>query len=83
YLNSDIHSVCGGGIRPDGVLYEEAMPESAIDQSLAAIRQADLIVKVGTSFRVSPFCNLTDYRNKTARIFAVNKEQISIPYPFE
>ncbi|HDI4512384.1 TPA: NAD-dependent protein deacylase [Listeria monocytogenes] len=83
YLKSDIHSGCGGVIRPDVVLYEEAIPESAIDQSLAAIRQADLIVIVGTSFRVSPFCNLTDYRNKKARIFAVNKERISLPYPFE
>ncbi|EAC9052496.1 NAD-dependent protein deacylase [Listeria monocytogenes] len=83
YLKSDIHTGCGGVIRPDVVLYEEAIPESAIDQSLAAIRQADLIVIVGTSFRVSPFCNLTDYRNKKARIFAVNKERISLPYPFE
>ncbi|EDK4068549.1 NAD-dependent protein deacetylase [Listeria monocytogenes] len=83
YLKSDIHTGCGGIIRPDVVLYEEAISESAIDQSLAAIRQADLIVIVGTSFRVSPFCNLTDYRNKKARIFAVNKERISLPYPFE
>ncbi|EIU5789437.1 NAD-dependent protein deacylase [Listeria monocytogenes] len=83
YLKSDIHSGCGGVIRPDVVLYEEAISESAIDQSLATIRQADLIVIVGTSFRVSPFCNLTDYRNKKARIFAVNKERISLPYPFE
>ncbi|EAG4183938.1 NAD-dependent protein deacylase [Listeria monocytogenes] len=83
YLKSDIHTDCGGIIRPDVVLYEEAISESAIEQSLAAIRQADLIVIVGTSFRVSPFCNLTDYRNKKARIFAVNKERISLPYPFE
>ncbi|EAC2330979.1 NAD-dependent protein deacylase [Listeria monocytogenes] len=83
YLKSDIHSGCGGVIRPDVVLYEEAISESAIDQSLTAIRKADLIVIVGTSFRVSPFCNLTDYRNKKARIFAVNKERISLPYPFE
>ncbi|TYV36398.1 NAD-dependent protein deacylase [Listeria monocytogenes] len=83
YLKSDIHLGCGGVIRPDVVLYEEAISESAIDQSLAAIRQADLIIIVGTSFRVSPFCNLTDYRNKKARIFAVNKERISLPYPFE
>ncbi|EAG9432855.1 NAD-dependent protein deacylase [Listeria monocytogenes] len=83
YLKSDIHTDCGGIIRPDVVLYEEAISESTIDQSLAAIRQADLIVIVGTSFRVSPFCNLTDYRNKKARIFAVNKERISLPYPFE
>ncbi|EAG9319919.1 NAD-dependent protein deacylase [Listeria monocytogenes] len=83
YLKSDIHTDCGGIIRPDVVLYEEAISESTIDQSLAAIRQVDLIVIVGTSFRVSPFCNLTDYRNKKARIFAVNKERISLPYPFE
>ncbi|HBM3486731.1 TPA: NAD-dependent protein deacylase [Listeria innocua] len=83
YLQSDIHADCGGVVRPDVVLYEEAISESAIDQSLAAIREADLIVIVGTSFRVSPFCNLTDYRHKKARIFAVNKERISLPYPFE
>lgn len=83
YLQSDIHAECGGLVRPDVVLYEEAISEKAIDQSLAAIRKADLIVIVGTSFRVSPFCNLTDYRNKKARIFAVNQEQILLSYPFE
>lgn len=83
YLQSNIHEKCLGIIRPDVVLYEEAIPETAITQSLAAVNQADLIIIVGTSFRVSPFCNLTDYRNKTTQIFAVNKEQIFLPYPFE
>ncbi len=83
YLQSNIHEDCLGIIRPDVVLYEEAIQESAINQSLSAIRHADLIVIVGTSFRVSPFCNLTDYRNKTAQIFAVNKEPIFLPYSFE
>ncbi|MBC1631050.1 NAD-dependent protein deacylase [Listeria welshimeri] len=83
YLKSDIHSECSGIVRPDVVLYEEAIPDRAIDQSLEAMRGADLIVIVGTSFRVSPFCNLTDYQNNKARVFAVNKERISLPYPFE
>lgn len=83
YLESDKHAECGGGIiRPDVVLYEEGLPEDAINGALHAVTQADLIVIVGTSFKVSPFCNLTDYRKKGSVVFAVNQELLRLPFPF-
>lgn len=80
YLESDKHENCGGIIRPEVVLYEENLPDDAINDALAAITKADLIVIVGTSFKVSPFCNLTDYRKVDSIVFAVNQELLRLPF---
>ncbi|EUJ47561.1 NAD-dependent protein deacylase [Paenilisteria rocourtiae] len=82
YLESDKHEDCGGTIRPDVVLYEENLPEDAINRALEAITKADLIVIVGTSFKVSPFCNLTDYRKAESVVFAVNQELLRLPLKY-
>lgn len=82
YLESDKHENCGGIIRPEVVLYEENLPEDAINGALAAITKADLIVIVGTSFKVSPFCNLTDYRKRGSTVFAVNQELLRLPFQY-
>lgn len=82
YLESDTHQNCGGRIRPDVVLYGEGIDPDAIEQAIQALQNADLVVIAGTSFKVSPFCNLIDYRNPEASIFAVNKEPISLPFRY-
>ncbi len=35
---------CGGMIKPDVVLYEEALDEMVIKQSISQIQQADLLI---------------------------------------
>nr|WP_167630006.1 NAD-dependent protein deacylase [Listeria valentina] len=82
YLESDIHQNCGGRIRPDVVLYGEGIDPDAIEQAIQALQNADLVVIAGTSFKVSPFCNLIDYRNPEASVFAVNKEPIPLPFRY-
>ncbi len=83
YLKSRFHEDCGGEIRPNIVLYGEGISEDVISGAVSAMQNADLIVIVGTSFRVSPFCNLIDYRNNAVPVFAVNKEAIQSATPIE
>ncbi|MBP3781221.1 MAG: NAD-dependent protein deacylase [Selenomonas sp.] len=52
---------CGGIVRPDVVLYEEALNELVIENAVRAIRNADTIIVGGTSLAVYPAAGLLDY----------------------
>lgn len=52
---------CGGIIRPDVVLYEEALDERTLRGAVDAIRRADLLLVAGTSLVVYPAAGLIDY----------------------
>ena len=78
YLVSDRHESCGGQIRPEVVLYEEGLSEEAIQRSIQYLSQADLVVIVGTTFKVYPFSGLIDYRHPDSKILVVNNEPISL-----
>lgn len=45
---------CGGVIKPDVVLYEEALPEDALEDAAFFVAQADLMIVGGTSLSVYP-----------------------------
>ena len=45
---------CGGMIKPDVVLYEEALDEQVVNGAVRAIREADLLIVGGTSLAVYP-----------------------------
>ena len=81
-MKSRIHENDGGSLRPDIVLYDEAIPEVALSKSLAALQAADLVVIVGTSMKVYPFAGLLNYANSDARILAINQEPLSLPGDF-
>lgn len=76
YLTSNHHESCGGIIRPDIILYEEGLPEDRIEQAIKAVSEADLILIVGTSFKVYPFSQLIEYRKPASPIVVINKEEI-------
>ncbi|MBO0447756.1 MULTISPECIES: NAD-dependent protein deacylase [Enterococcus] len=78
YLTSARHEQCGGQIRPNIVLYEEGLDEKAIAVSIEAIAKADLIVIVGTSFQVHPFCDLIHYANDAATLLVINQTPIQL-----
>ena len=82
YLHSRLHAADGGALRPDIVLYDEAIPEAALQQSLAALQAADLVVIVGTSMEVYPFAGLLNYANPAAQILAINQEPLHLPVDF-
>ena len=54
---------CGGIAKPDVVLYEEGLDGRVIEESIKAIRSADLMVVAGTSLAVYPAAGLIDYFN--------------------
>jgi NAD-dependent deacetylase len=49
---------CGGIVKPDVVLYEEALDESVLRESLEALRRADMLIVGGTSLAVYPAAGL-------------------------
>ncbi len=52
---------CGGVIRPDIVLYEEALDQDNIAAAVHYIRQADMLIIGGTSLVVYPAAALVNY----------------------
>lgn len=52
---------CGGRIKPDVVLYEEALDDNVLAGAVRAIMQADLLVVGGTSLVVYPAAGLIRY----------------------
>ncbi|MFD1393090.1 NAD-dependent protein deacylase [Lacticaseibacillus jixianensis] len=79
YLKSDVHEADGGVLRPGIVLYGEPIEPNVIARAVSAIRQADLLVVVGTSFQVYPFAGLIGYARPDAVLAAVNREPIALP----
>jgi len=79
---------CGGIIKPDVVLYEEALDERTVNGAIRAISQADTLIVGGTSLTVYPaasFLNFFEGRhlilvNKTATFADKNAEMV-IPVP--
>ena len=52
---------CGGILKPDVVLYEEALDGDVIDGALAAISSADTLIVAGTSLTVYPAATFVNY----------------------
>ena len=65
---------CGGIIKPDVVLYEEALDDDVIRGAVDAISQADTMIVGGTSLVVYPAAGLINYfRGK--EIILINKSE--------
>ncbi|MEG0805735.1 MAG: NAD-dependent protein deacylase [Lachnospiraceae bacterium] len=52
---------CGGIIKPDVVLYEEALNQKTMIEAIAAIQEADTLIVGGTSLSVYPAAGMIDY----------------------
>ena len=61
---------CGGGIKPDVVLYEEGLDQGILRKAVRCIENADVLIIGGTSLVVYPAAGLVDYYrgNKLALI---------------
>ncbi len=64
---------CGGAIKPDVVLYEEALDERVLTGAIEAIARADLLVVGGTSLVVYPAAGLIRYFSGDALVI-VNRD---------
>lgn len=52
---------CGGVIKPDVVLYEEALDDATVDGAVRAIGECDVLIIGGTSLNVYPAAGLIRY----------------------
>lgn len=52
---------CGGGIKPDVVLYEEGLDQDTLSEAIKCISEADMLIVGGTSLVVYPAAGLIDY----------------------
>ena len=65
---------CGGIIKPDVVLYGEALDEEVLEKSVYAISKADLMIVGGTSLMVSPANGLIRYF-RGSNLVLINKDK--------
>ncbi len=55
------HCSCGGRVKPDVVLYEEALNSDVLARAVRALSEADLLIVGGTSLNVYPAAGLINY----------------------
>ncbi len=63
---------CGGVVKPEVVLYEEALDQEVLALSVDAIHRADMLIVGGTSLAVYPAAGLIDYYHGN-RLVLINK----------
>ena len=63
---------CGGGIKPDVVLYEEGLDQETLTNAVRYISEADVLIVGGTSLAVYPAAGLLDYYHGN-KLVLVNK----------
>ena len=68
------HCTCGGIIKPDVVLYEEALDMNILNKSTQYIMSADTLIVGGTSLVVYPAAGLINYF-KGKNLVLINKSQ--------
>lgn len=66
---------CGGMIKPDVVLYEEALEYQDIIKAISMIEKADTLIIIGTSLSVYPAAGFIDYFNGR-HLIVLNKGEI-------
>lgn len=67
---------CGSMLRPDIVWFGEALPEGAMEKSLDATLEADVLLVAGTSLQVYPAASLVPYAlQRGIPVIEVNVEQ--------
>ena len=53
--------ICGGTIKPDVILYEESLKSEIIEEAIALISNAEVLIVGGTSLSVYPAAGLLNY----------------------
>ncbi|MBP5592843.1 MAG: NAD-dependent protein deacylase [Clostridia bacterium] len=65
---------CGGLIKPDVVLYGEALDHDCIEGAVSAIERSDLLIVGGTSLTVYPAAGLIDYAG--GKLALINRDHV-------
>uniref|UniRef100_A0A915IX79 Deacetylase sirtuin-type domain-containing protein n=1 Tax=Romanomermis culicivorax TaxID=13658 RepID=A0A915IX79_ROMCU len=75
-------SICKKVVKPDVVLFGEGLPRKFFTSADADFPKCDLLLILGTSLVVQPFCSLTGRVNKNVPRFLINKEKVGTRHTF-
>lgn len=67
---------CDGLVKPDIVFFGENLPERFYALQSADFRLCDLLVVMGTSLEVEPFCGLVDFVRSTTPRILLNRDLV-------
>ncbi|MCC6042857.1 MAG: hypothetical protein LM598_04445, partial [Candidatus Verstraetearchaeota archaeon] len=71
---------CGGPIKLNVVLFNEPLPQKALERAIWESRTCDLMLVVGSSLQVYPAASLPEYAKlRGAKVAIINEE----PTPFD
>ncbi len=66
---------CGGILKPDVILFGEQLPASVLGIAMEQVRQADLIMVIGSSLRVTPAADMPALVNSNGgRVIIFNQQ---------
>lgn len=74
-------SDCGGRLKPNVVLFEELLPEAAYTTAEGEVRQADVLLVVGSSLQVTPAAWLPEVaKSRGAGVIIANDEPTAMDH---
>ncbi len=68
---------CGGIVKPDVVLYEESLPETAVQAAVSTIAACDMLIIGGTSLTVYPAASFVQYYGGN-KLVVINQSPLSV-----
>lgn len=69
---------CDGVVKPDIVFFGESLPKDFFTHMTSDFPQADLLIIMGTSLLVQPFCRLVDNVKETVPRLLINREKCGV-----
>jgi NAD-dependent deacetylase sirtuin 2 len=67
---------CKGPVKPDIVFFGEELPERFYRLAQEDFKQCDLLIVMGTSLKVQPFCSLIDHVSPRTPRLLINREVV-------
>lgn len=66
---------CDGVVRPCTVLFGESLPDDVYDEAFYKIKEADLLLAIGSSLNVMPACSLVEERSEGCKFCIITKSE--------
>ncbi|KAI9142925.1 DHS-like NAD/FAD-binding domain-containing protein [Paraphysoderma sedebokerense] len=67
---------CDGLVKPDIVFFGEGLPDRFYDLSMSDLSKADLLIVIGTSLQVAPFCTLINRVSRNIPRLLINMTRV-------
>ena len=81
WIAEPVCATCGGLLRPDVVMFEEMLPEGALERAFETAQACDVLLSVGTSNLVWPATEVPRYALRGgAQVVVVNPEMEGQPW---